>query len=71
MNRQHIPREIDVNFLLDPHCESRWTLARVVFLIALFLIVVILGSLKAAWWQIGVVVLLLWLVRFTSRWEYL
>jgi hypothetical protein len=52
-----------------PHTEPRVSLSIIVFWIAVLGLAAILGSLHAAWWQVGIAGWLVWLVRFTARRE--
>lgn len=46
------------------------TFAIAIYLVALLATVAVLAARQAHWWQYGVLVLI-WLVRVTSRWEFL
>ncbi len=54
----------------DPE-NLRTTLAVMVLWGTMLGLLIILVPLKAAWWQIGLALVLVWLVRLTSRWEVL
>lgn len=63
----HIPRTYVPHPVWDR--QPRVTVADLIFWIAVLIIFAILGSLKAAWWQIGLTFLFVLLVRVTSRRE--
>jgi hypothetical protein len=52
-----------------PHTEPRTKLSVIVFWTAVLVILAILGSLHAAWWQTGLAFGSVWLVRITARRE--
>jgi hypothetical protein len=47
----------------------RVTRSVIVFWTAVTVLIAILGSLHATWWQDCLEFLLIWLVRITARWE--
>jgi hypothetical protein len=58
-----------MNFHSLPDAEPRTRPSVIVFWAAILLIFSILGSLKAAWWQAGLVFVLVYLVRYAARRE--
>lgn len=56
---------------LDFHNRDRAPLPVIIYWTAVLCIIWILGSLHAAYWQIAITCLLVWFVRYTSRWEVL
>ncbi len=59
----------DVNFHSVPDREPRTKPSVIAFWSAVLVISAILGSLHAAWWQIGLAFGAVWLVRVTARRE--
>jgi hypothetical protein len=60
----------DFHFIRTGEHAPRTAAARVVFIVALLVVVAILGAVKARWWQDVLAVVLIWLVRLTSRREF-